>query len=141
MAKTKVYGTTGLYEWQPVIRVGKAKYCPHFSGGTVDKNGTSPARYTTSNKIEQAVIENSSYFKNGRIYVLYEMGEDEQSSSEDIGDRPLSDDEMEKKEFTSMGDAANYLVENYGSIRSKLTSKKAIYEEARANGFIIVFTK
>ena len=42
----------------------------HFTGGALTSYGVTPAEFTTSNPFIQKVIENSSYFKEGRIKVL-----------------------------------------------------------------------
>lgn len=41
----------------------------HFTGGALTSYGVTPAEFTTSNPFIQKVIENSSYFKEGRIIV------------------------------------------------------------------------
>jgi hypothetical protein len=149
MAKTKVYGTMGLYDWSPLIRVGHASYSPHFEGGTVDKNGVTPARYTTSNRVEQSIIESSDYYKSGRIFIMSQFGEDEPTASEleaaaaQAAAEGTSEEsaELTPMEFASVGDAAEYLSETYGLAKSGLRSVNAVHEAGVANGLNITITK
>lgn len=61
---------TGMMEWQVVIPAGKAKFAFHFTGGTLTAYGVTPAVYETDNELFQQVIENSGYFKRGKIVAL-----------------------------------------------------------------------
>lgn len=56
-------------DWVAQIRVGAASVRVHFTGGALTTYGVTPAEYTTSNPFIQKVIENSSYFKEGRIII------------------------------------------------------------------------
>lgn len=140
MPKTKIYGAKGYFEWHPVINVGKAKFCPHFVGGTVDKNGVTPARYKSTNKVEQMVIESSDLFKHGNIEVLCEYGEDETSEapSSEQSEHPA---ELQKVEFSCVSDAANYLNTKFGVPTYKLRSSAAIHEIGTAHGLDITINK
>lgn len=143
MSKMKVYGVHGLYEWKPVIKVGHATFSPHFSGGTTDKTGITPARYTSTNKVEQAIIENSDYYKSGRIFLLYQNGtdEEEQTPHDDAVVKEMDESKMDTMNFSSVNDACAYMMENYGYMRSQLPSKKAIQDAAKSQGFLITFNK
>lgn len=66
----KTYGVSGLLEWSAVIKAGKAAINVMFSGGSLNGYGITPATYTTSNAIIQAIIENSAYFQSGKIKLL-----------------------------------------------------------------------
>lgn len=63
------YGAPRLVDWVAQIKVGGASVRVHFTGGALTSYGVTPAEYTTSNPFIQKVIENSSYFKEGRIIV------------------------------------------------------------------------
>lgn len=63
------YGAPRLVDWVAQIKVGAASVRVHFTGGALTSYGVTPAEYTTSNPFIQKVIENSSYFKEGRIIV------------------------------------------------------------------------
>ena len=56
-------------DWVAQIRVGAASVRVHFTGGALTSYGVTPAEVTTSNPFIQKVIENSSYFKEGRIII------------------------------------------------------------------------
>lgn len=64
------YGALRLVDWVAQIKAGAATVKVHFSGGALTSYGVTPAEYTTSNPFIQKVIENSSYFKEGRIILL-----------------------------------------------------------------------
>lgn len=72
-AKKKKYGVQGYMEWQAVIRCGKATVTVHFSGGSLTGYGVTPAEFTTENPMTQAIIENSEYFKKGKIFLMREV--------------------------------------------------------------------
>ena len=61
------YGAPRLVDWVAQIKAGAATVRVHFTGGALTSYGVTPAEYTTSNPFIQKVIENSSYFKEGRI--------------------------------------------------------------------------
>ena len=60
-------------EWQALIRCGKATVTVHFSGGSLTGYGVTPAEFTTENPMTQAIIENSDYFKKGKIILMREV--------------------------------------------------------------------
>lgn len=64
------YGAPRLVDWVAQIKVGAASVRVHFTGGALTSYGVTPAEYTTANPFIQRVIENSSYFKEGRIILL-----------------------------------------------------------------------
>ena len=72
-AKKKTYGVHGYMEWQALIRFGKATLTVHFSGGSLTGYGVTPAEFTTENPMTQAIIENSDYFKKGKIFLMREV--------------------------------------------------------------------
>jgi len=71
--KLKTYGVSGLMDWTAQIKVGKATMSVHFTGGALTAYGVTPAKYSTSNAFYQRVIEESDYFKSGRIQLLSTM--------------------------------------------------------------------
>lgn len=143
MPKTKIYGAKGYFEWSPVINVGKAKFCPHFSGGTVDKNGVTPARYKSTNKVEQTVIETSDLYQKGYIETLCEYGEDEEETTSSSASAEVStaDSELQKMEFSCVGDAVEYLATTYGIAKYTLRSAAAVHEAGLAHGLDITINK
>ena len=64
------YGAPRLVDWVAQIRAGAATVRVHFTGGALTAYGVTPAEYTTDNPFIQKVIEQSAYFKEGRIIFL-----------------------------------------------------------------------
>lgn len=64
------YGTPRLVDWVAQIKAGAATVRVHFTGGALTAYGVTPAEYTTDNPFIQKVIEQSTYFKEGRIITL-----------------------------------------------------------------------
>lgn len=68
--KKKTYGAPRYMDWVAQIRAGAATVKVHFTGGSLTVYGVTPAEYTTTNEFIQTVIEQSQYFKEGRITLL-----------------------------------------------------------------------
>jgi len=68
--KKKTYGAPRYMDWVAQIRAGAATMRVHFTGGTLTVYGVTPAEYTTTNPFIQKVIEQSQYFKEGRITLI-----------------------------------------------------------------------
>lgn len=64
------YGAPRLVDWVAQIKAGAATVRVHFTGGALTAYGVTPAEYTTDNPFIQKVIEQSTYFKEGRIITL-----------------------------------------------------------------------
>ncbi len=64
------YGAPRLVDWVAQIKAGAATVRVHFTGGALTSYGVTPAEYTTANPFIQKVIEQSTYFKEGRITLL-----------------------------------------------------------------------
>lgn len=129
----KTYGVYGLMDWQPIIRVGRAKFCPLFTGGGATAYGQTPAKYATSNEVCQRIIENSDYFKSGHIKLLYSNEIEEAKDSEVCAESHDDGAEYVEKVFPSMGDAASYVADNFGTPKSKLRTRDAIVSAGKAH--------
>jgi hypothetical protein len=71
MKKRKViYGVNGMIEYQSLVKIGRATMKVHFTNGSMNAIGVSPATFTTSNPLTQMAIENSRDFKRGLIKVI-----------------------------------------------------------------------
>lgn len=144
MAKTtiKTYGEmSGMMEWHPIIHAGRTKFQPTFAGGGNSAFGISPAKYTTDDPFRQFIIEQSDFFKKGRIEILYtsEQGEDE--VSEDTAEEAQSvTAELKPMEFAATSDAANYLHETFNVAKTRLRSRDSIVNVGKENGLAITFT-
>lgn len=64
------YGAPRYMDWVAQIKSGAATVRVHFTGGALTVYGVTPAEYTTTNPFIQKVIEQSKYFKEGRITLL-----------------------------------------------------------------------
>ncbi len=129
----KTYGVYGLMDWQPIIRVGRAKFCPLFTGGGATAYGQTPAKYATSNEVCQRIIENSDYFKSGHIKLLYSNDIEEAKDLEVCAESHDDGAEYVEKVFPSMGDAASYVADSFGTPKSKLRTRDAIVSAGKAH--------
>lgn len=133
MREMKTYGVYGLMDWQPIIRVGRAKFCPLFTGGGATAYGQTPAKYATSNEVCQRIIENSDYFKSGHIKLLYTNEIEETKDFEVCAESHDDGAEYVEKVFPSMGDAASYVADSFGTPKSKLRTRDAIVSAGKAH--------
>ena len=133
MREMKTYGVYGLMDWQPIIRVGRAKFCPLFTGGGATAYGQTPAKYATSNEVCQRIIENSVYFKSGHIKLLYSNEIEEAKDLEVCAESHDDGAEYVEKVFPSMGDAASYVADSFGTPKSKLRTRDAIVSAGKAH--------
>lgn len=81
----KTYGVKGYMEWTALIKVGRANFQVPFTGGTKQGYGMAPATYTCREKVFQKVLENSDYFKSGKIFLVSQVGEEEDNPTEKEG--------------------------------------------------------
>lgn len=65
------YGVFGLSEWVALIPVGKAKLRVRFSGGETSGFGRVPAEFVTTDPTVARLIQESDYFRQGRIKRLF----------------------------------------------------------------------
>lgn len=140
MKVLKIYGAPGLQEWTLVLGNGPRLHL-HFEHGSQNAFGASPAEYRTDNKFFQTIIEQSNYFKEGRIVLLDEVvleGEEDDAVS------PVAESEAQASEpreeaqpelamrmvFTSVDDAREYAVEKLGvsatSVRARAALEKTL---------------
>lgn len=139
---TKTYAVHGLMEWVAQIPAGKATLRVPFSGGTQTAYGVTPALFTTSNTLYMAVIENSSYFKQGRIKLHRMEGEEKQPDNAWVSDKSDGSEKSEKSDLsdsheavvvTCLDDARQYLIAQ-GADWTKLTSKSNVLKMAKEMG-------
>jgi hypothetical protein len=64
---------SGLLECVATIKCGKATIEVPFTGGSLSGYGIVPAQYSTENPVIQAIIENSDYYKSGKIVKLRDV--------------------------------------------------------------------
>lgn len=124
MKSLKIYGVKGLMEWQCVISSGGVRFHFSFTEGTITGYGVTPAKYRTSNPILQNVIENSDYYKSGKIFLVKTISLEQEPVA------PVVTEDFKKVEVPSLEDAKEYLAENMGVSRMKLKTKQAIVNQA-----------
>lgn len=69
----KTYGVRDLLEWELHLNTGfmvKPFVKVRFEGGQITGFGVSPATFTTADTVIQRLIEESEWFKNGRIELI-----------------------------------------------------------------------
>lgn len=65
--ESRTYGVR-LMEWHALIPAGYGVVKVHFRGGSYSGYGQKPATFVTDNKALQRLIEDSSYFRSGKIF-------------------------------------------------------------------------
>lgn len=165
--KLKTYGVPGCLEYVMQIPVGKSVAKVHFRGGSIADYTRNPARFTTSRRIEQAIIENSPQFKSGKIVVLHEIevpddaeeqllkkhaaGADNRTVEEKTENAPSEDEQTAvaetsngktKVEVADKSEAVEYLKEHFGPEYTsvKLRTKAAFDAACEECGVEFVFT-
>lgn len=132
----KTYEVVGLIEWTAVIPAGKSALVVDFTGGGLSSYGVTPATFTTDNILYQSIIENSKYYKSGKI----RLGHTIKLATKNV--LPVTDIEVvntyrnglrEVPEVGNCADAKLWLKTNM-DISLGAKSKKEILEIAAANG-------
>lgn len=138
-------------DWTAIIKAGKASVRVTFSGGAMTRHGVIPAEFATSNRFMQTVIENSDYYKTGRIRLLRSIQLDEDLVSEKPGVKseempapgPVANEVVDEGDegenvvaVTCLEDAQTYLKEHYGVPMHKTSSKAKCIKEAQQYGVI-----
>lgn len=141
----KTYGVKGLVEWFCEIESGSAKFRFPFTGGAITAIGITPAEFTTDNPVKQYVIEHSSYYQSGKIYVLRK--EDitvTDAERKQIAEAPVaksepeapvaSNDDLQVVQVTCTEDAKQYMRQHYGYNAADVRSKLQITRLAAEKG-------
>lgn len=141
----KTYGAAGYMDWVAQIPAGAAKVKIHFSGGTLTQYGVTPAEYTTDNAFIQNVIENSQYFKDGRIQLICTIPISQESQGLVSKSQERKDMTGEQREESSeanvtkvsvscLQDAQEYLQEHFGVPTYKVRSRASLQVIAGEHG-------
>lgn len=129
----KVYEAPGMMEWHPVIIAGKSRVRVSFEGGYFSGRGHTPASYETADGVVQAMIENSSQFKTGRIRLAAGFKKGIQAKAA-LRSPAVSEsrDQMTEFEFPDLIQAQDYLVMEKNVARTEvLTAEDCVREGAR----------
>jgi hypothetical protein len=65
--RSVTYGVFGIMEWLALIPAGTCTVRVNFTGGMMSAYGITPATFTTQNAGLCRLIENSSYYRSGKI--------------------------------------------------------------------------
>lgn len=142
------YEAPGLIDWSAQIRVGRATLKVHFTGGAPSAYGVTPAEYTTDNPFMQRVIEQSGYFKEGRIRIGRREGmpepekpkaapapADDAEADDAEGGEPVG---LVEFEVTCLQDAQDFLQREYGIPSYKVRYKTTAQRAAKEHGVVFV---
>ena len=132
MKSKKTYGVSGLMEWQCLIVSGGVKYHFPFTDGAMTAFGVTAAKYTTENPIFQNVIENSEWFKRGRIKLLKTIPLEVEVKAEI--EAPAAQPKVVN--VPSLEDARQYLIDNCGVNAISLTGKRSIVNAAKEHNIL-----
>lgn len=141
----KTYGARGMAEWVALIRVGRAAIQVPFTGGTKAGYTMTPATYKTSSPVFQQIIEDSDYFKSGKIFLMKKVVTDE--DTQEVAAKtekpkaeaaaPVSsgqEKELEKISVSDRGEAKAYLMEHFNLSAGTLRTKADIERYGKAHG-------
>lgn len=159
----KTYGVPRLVDWVAHIKAGAASVRVHFTGGALTQYGVTPAEYTTDSPFLQRVIEQSDYFKEGRIILIRKSETPEQPKAnnaphpntpveESVGQVSYGGDHTEpmqerkdaattKVEAGCLQDAQAYLQEKFGIPSYRVRSYDAAQQVALEHGVQFVGAK
>lgn len=143
MAKyRKTYGMNGLLEWHGVIDSGGVKMRVSFTNGSTSAFGVAPASFTTEKEIVQHIIENSDLFKSGRIFIVMSSpipGTEEPEKKVNKEEEGQATAAMTKVNVSSVVEARDYLVDNFGVSSGKLKSRAACIAAGEEHGIEFVW--
>ena len=150
-AMTKVYSYPGLTAGIITIPVGRTAIKIEFSKGYFDKKLRKPALYSTSDKVEQQIIENSPLFGK-RIFLFRTYGQPEevveerkvqtpadapsQTSANAPSQAPAVKETTEYPEVTTYEDAIAVLKGIEGVKATQLRSRVSAKSVAEVHGII-----
>ena len=66
-SERKTYAIRGYLEYEALIPVGSGKVRIHFDGGSLTGYGSTPATFSTCDRVLQTIIEKSELWKSGKI--------------------------------------------------------------------------
>lgn len=105
--KKITYGAPNLVDWVAQIKAGAATVRVHFTGGALTSYGVTPAEYTTENPFIQRVIEQSSYFKEGRIITVRSCVAESLVKSDKPVNKPKAVTKVEAAQVVDVADVSD----------------------------------
>lgn len=64
------YGVSGMMEWVALIPMRRNIVRVRFKGGSLSGYGVTPATFTTTNPVVMRMIEESGYYRSGKIRLI-----------------------------------------------------------------------
>ena len=124
----KTYEYKEMVNAKMLIEINAKKMFLNFMNGTQNPLVRKNAMYSTDNEAIQLAIEASEVFKNGFVIVK----EPKQSES---GDGNTEGEPLSKiMDVTTVPQASDYLMENYGAAASQVSTKLKIQIFAKSKG-------
>ena len=120
----KEYAIKGVVERFISVPLGKGSVTLHFQGGAIDSALRRDATFSTTNPVEQAIVERLPEFKKGVIKLV-----------RTIGTEPAKVAEAGViAEVTTLQQARQYLMDNFEVTIEELQSKAKVLEAAKEKG-------
>ena len=140
---TKKYGIRNTSECVLRLKVGKADIVCSFTNGNLQSREPIPASYVTSNPIIQYAIESCDRFKNNKIFIMAEYGEEEKIE-EVVAEEPKAEPKRAKKaakreprvvdSVKTFGDAVTVLMTESEVQASDLANVESVLRKAEELG-------
>ncbi len=119
----KVYAIKGIVERFISVPLGKGTITIHFEGGAIDSALRRDATFSTTNPVEQAIVERLPEFKKGVIKLVRTIGEPKSVEKEDAPEAKVK----------TLQQARQFLMD-MGVPMEELQSKAKVLEAAKEKG-------
>ncbi len=120
----KEYAIKGVVERFISVPLGKGSVTLHFQGGAIDSALRRDATFSTTNPVEQAIVERLPEFKKGVIRLVRTIGTNPEPERE-----PKPEDAVNNLQM-----AKDFLLKQ-GAAMEELQTKAQVLETARKMGF------
>lgn len=117
----KEYAIKGVVERFISVPLGKGSVTLHFQGGAIDSALRRDATFSTTNPVEQAIVERLPEFKKGVIRLVRTIGTEPAKVAEQAG---VIDD------VTTLQRARQYLMDNFEVSIEELQTRANVKEVA-----------
>lgn len=117
----KEYAIKGVVERFISVPLGKGSVTLHFQGGAIDSALRRDATFSTTNPVEQAIVERLPEFKKGVIRLVRTIGMEPAKVAEQAG---VID------EVTTLQQARQYLMDNFEVTIEELQTRANVKEVA-----------
>ena len=119
----KEYAIKGIVERFISVPLGKGSITIHFEGGAIDSSLRRDATFSTTNPVEQAIVERLPEFKKGVIKLVCTIGEP----------KPVEKEEAPEAKVKTLQQARLFLMD-MGVPMEELQSKAKVLEAAKEKG-------